>query len=168
MRLVSTLPLLLLGLATPARAQTSPPLPAYVPPPTAAPLAPLPGDSSAAADDTPTGEVRASSTEAANISAADTRSNIAPALPTPQAAGDSTQAYLRAARSAIEAGQTGAAQEALERAESRALDRDVAPSEAGAPAQSPTIQQIGEARQALSVGNPQAALQAIAAALGSG
>ncbi len=168
LEILMRLPLLICCLlAAPALAQESPPLQPYVPPPSASPLAPLPGDG-AAADDQPTGEVRASSTEASNISAADTRSNIAPALPAPAAAGDSARDYLIAARAAIAGGRTGEAQEALERAESRALDRDVAPSAAGQPAEGPVIAAIGEARQALSVGNAPAALAAIGAALDGG
>jgi hypothetical protein len=158
--------LLFCTLAVPAWAQQSPPLQPYVPPPSSAPLAPLPGDTADAPDDKPTGDVRATSNDASNISSADTRSNIAPALPEPNAAGDTAEAYLMAARTAIQGGRTGEAQEALERAESRALDRDVAPSEANDPDPSAMTRQIGDARQALSVGNPQAALQAIDAALG--
>jgi hypothetical protein len=149
--------------AVSAVAQDAPPLQPYTPPPTSSPLAPLPGDT-AADDDKPTGQVRANSDTASNISSADTRSNIAPALPAPYAADDSTQAFLTAARQALTAGRTGEAQEALERAESRALDRDVAPSDAATPAADPLVQQIAAARQALSVGNTQAALQAIDAA----
>jgi hypothetical protein len=157
----------LIGLALPAAAQTAAPLPAYVPPPSAAPLAPLPGDSGSTPPDPPLGDVRASSTTASNIGAADTRSPIAPVLPTPDVAGNSPRDFLVAARSAILAGQTGAAQEALERAETRQLSRDVAPSDASNPIEGPMIRQIGVARQALSVGNSQAALQAIAVALQS-
>jgi hypothetical protein len=151
--------------ALPALAQQAPPLPPYTPAPTTSPLAPLPGDTTAAGDDKPTGQVRATSDTSSNISAADTRSNIAPALPTPDANGDTPQAFLMAARQALQANRTGEAQEALERAESRALSRDVAPSQADTPLADPLVQQIGTARQALSVGNTAAALQAIDGAL---
>ena len=152
----------------PALAQVSAPLAPYVPPPTSAPLAPLPdGRTAAPAEDGPLGDVRANSDSASNNGAADTRSLIAPALPTPGAQADTARAYLEAARAALVGGHTGAAQEALERAESRALDRDVAPSTAGTAIDEPLIARIGAARQALSVGNTAAALAAIAGALGT-
>ena len=141
--------------------QQAAPLPAYVPPPSSAPLAPLPGD--AGPPDQPLGAVRLRSDTASNNSAADTRSPIAPILPDPGVTGGPEE-FLTAARRALAAGRTGEAQEALERAESRLLDRDVAPSEAGAPATDPRVAAIAAARQALSVGNTPAALREIEAA----
>jgi hypothetical protein len=153
--------------ALPAFAQSTPPLSPYVPPPSSAPLAPLPDATPAPPDEQALGDVRAKSNTASNISAADTRSPIAPALPAPDVSGSSAHDYLVAARGALQAGQTGAAQQALEQAETRILDRDVAPSAANDPIHGPVIHEIEAARQALSVGNTAAALQAIGAALGA-
>src|SRR5262249_42495878 len=63
---------------------------------------------------------------ASNIGPDDTRSSIAPVLPSPVVGEDApVQAYLQAARSALVAGRTGEAQQALEMAQTRALDRSV-------------------------------------------
>jgi hypothetical protein len=70
-----------------------------------------------------------------------------------------------AARQALAAHQTGAAQEALERAETRALDRSVAPSQAGDPSGQRLIKQINDARNALSTGDTAGAMQIIDSAL---
>ena len=59
------------------------------------------------------------------------------------------KAFIDAALRAIAAGRTGEAQEAIERAESRALIRSVKPSQAGNPSQQPLVQQLIQARQAL-------------------
>ena len=63
--------------------------------------------------------------QASNIAPQDTRSIIAPTLPKPPLAENATPAqFLAAARDSLARGQTGAAQEALERAMTRRLDRD--------------------------------------------
>lgn len=63
------------------------------------------------------------SDKASNINAADARSQIAPRLPEPPSgAGASPTAFLRDAQSALNRRQTGAAQEALERAETAILN----------------------------------------------
>ena len=106
------------------------------------------------------------SNNASNISSTDTRSVIAPNLPKPPVGPDaSPQSYLMAARQALAAGQTGEAQEALERAQTRALDRSVPPSQAGQPSQQPLVAQIGNALSALAGGDRQGSMQAIDAAL---
>lgn len=63
------------------------------------------------------------------------------------------QAFIQAAIHAIAAGRAGEAQEAIERAESRALDRSVKPSLARDPSQQPLVQQLSQARQALASGD---------------
>ncbi|MBV9734367.1 MAG: hypothetical protein JO209_00555 [Acidisphaera sp.] len=140
-------------LATPALAQT--------PPPGANPATGArPGNVIGTGQSLPT------SSNASNITPGDTRSPIAPRLPTPSVGDDSTPAgYLRAARQALASGQTGAAQEALERAESRLLDRSVAPSRANQPVRGPRISDITAARDALASGDRGRAIQAIDAAL---
>lgn len=64
------------------------------------------------------------SDKASNITPADTRTPIAPELPPPPVADNASPLdFLHAARDALAHGKTGQAQEALERAEARALDR---------------------------------------------
>ncbi len=107
------------------------------------------------------------SNRASNISASDTRSEIAPRLPDPATASNTPEAYLAAAQSALATGKTGAAQEALERAETRLLSRSTDPSAAASPADMPMVQQIGQARQALATRDIAGAQSAIRAAMGS-
>src|SRR5579862_2271701 len=77
-------------------------------------------------NDIGTGESLRLSNRAGNIGPQDTRSEIAPNLPSPSVGQDSPPAaYLRAARTALLQGRTGEAQQALEMAETRALDRSV-------------------------------------------
>jgi len=106
------------------------------------------------------------STQASNIVSTDTRSDIAPALPG-SALGDSAGAhdYLKAAREALAAGHTGQAQEALERAETRALDRSVVATKGGDPSSSPLVAQIHDALDALGHGNTAHAIVIIDQAL---
>lgn len=108
------------------------------------------------------------SAKAANTNAANTRSQIAPRLPDPDAESNSPEAYLIAARRALSRGQTGAAQEALERAETRALTRSTEPSLADAPDSKPLVQQISTARQALANRDMPGAQSAISDALADG
>lgn len=84
----------------------------------------------------------------------DTRSPIAPRLPVP-AVPDSAdpRPFLQDAQAALDSRRTGKAQEALERAETRALDRTTAPDAAATPDGTPMIQQIAAAREALARGN---------------
>lgn len=103
---------------------------------------------------------------ASNTTSANTRSEIAPRLPDPNAAASTPEAYLAAARAALAQGKTGMAQEALERAETRILSRSTDPSMAATPADMPLIQQIGAARQALANRDTRGAQAAIGVALG--
>jgi hypothetical protein len=94
------------------------------------------------------------SNRASNIDAADTASPIAPALPSPDLGpGAPPVAFLHAARSALAAGRTGEAQQALEMAETRLLDRSTPLFQTNDPSQNPLIHQIGEARRALGNGD---------------
>lgn len=88
-------------------------------------------------------------------------SALATKLPIPQVTDDSALSYLKAARSALAGGKTGLAQEALERAESRLLTRDVAPSQAGSAISDPSISEISKALQALGSGQTSTALQIV-------
>jgi hypothetical protein len=87
-------------------------------------------------------------------------------LPTPDVDENAPPtAFLNAARGAIAAGRDGEALEALERAESRALDRDVRPSRVGAPSRQPVVGIIASARSALVAGDRMQTLQLIDRAL---
>ena len=102
---------------------------------------------------------------ASNTTAANTRSEIAPRLPDPGAANNSPEAFLAAAQRALNAGRTGAAQEALERAETRILSRSTDPSMANSPDDSAMVQSIGQARRALANRDIAAARSAIGMAM---
>ena len=115
-----------------------------------------------------TGESGPASTKASNISEADSHSAIAPHFPTP--AGGLNAGpwnYLRDADQALARHQTGQAQQALEMAETRLLDRSTPVDQAGQPAQSPEILQVSQARKALGTGDIAAARAAIRGALAS-
>ncbi len=119
-------------------------------------------------NDIGTGQSLPLSNNASNITANDSHSLIAPRLPTPAVSESAPPAmFLRAARDALAAGRTGEAQEALERAETRALSRPVRPSLARQPSGSPLVQQIAQARTALSGGDRQGAIRLIDSALGN-
>jgi hypothetical protein len=87
------------------------------------------------------------SSVASNITPDDTRSVIAPQLPDPGV--DGTHNLLSAAVQAMQSRQTGRAQEALERAETRLLTRTVPRDRADAPDQGNAVQLISQAREAL-------------------
>ena len=106
-----------------------------------------------------------SSNAASNIGPGDTRGQIAPRLPNPDAGGNTPQAYLAAAQRALAANRTGAAQEALERAETRLLSRSTDPSQAGAPDPSAAVQAVGAARRALAARDTAGARSAISSAM---
>ena len=73
----------------------------------------------------------------------------------------SAEVFLEQAKQAIAAGRISAAQEALERAETRALARSVRPSQAREPSQQSFVQKLSQARQALAAGDRKLALQRI-------
>jgi alkylation response protein AidB-like acyl-CoA dehydrogenase len=113
-----------------------------------------------------TGQSLPTSGNASNITPGDTASVIAPRLPDPPLDDNAPPfAFLRAARNALAAGRTGEGQEALERAESRALVRAVRPSAANQPSQQPLVREITLARDALAAGNTPRAIELIDHAL---
>jgi len=78
----------------------------------------------------------------------------APRLPTPPVATNAPPpVYLQQARRSIQAGRTGEAMEALERAETRILEVIGAPPRPGGPATNPFITGIHNARAALARGD---------------
>ena len=75
------------------------------------------------------------------------------------------ETFLKAARLALALSRSGEAMEALERAESRALTRDVRPSRAGQPSDQQQVALIARARIALASGDRMATLDLIDQAL---
>ncbi len=113
-----------------------------------------------------TGESGPASAVASNINGADTRSEIAPHFPLPEGGySASPERYLHDAARALRAHQTGVAQQALEMAETRLLDRSTPVSEANVPDQAPEIRHVTQARQALARNDIAGAAAAIDAAL---
>ena len=103
--------------------------------------------------------------KASNITPDNTHSVIAPALPPPPVGDDASPAdYLKAAQDALAHGRTGQAQEALERAEARALDRAVPAFQTDHPIEDPLVAQIRQARLALGSNDTTRAMQLIASA----
>jgi hypothetical protein len=108
------------------------------------------------------------SNNASNIGPADTQSTIAPTLPTPSVSETATtREYLQAARASLVAGRTGQAQQSLEMAETRALDRVVPQGQTNAPSDSQMVARIHDARHALGSGDSAHAIQLIDLALSS-
>jgi hypothetical protein len=143
MRLITAL-LLLAGSTSLALAQTPPATP----------------DGARPGNDIGTGMSLPRSDTAGNLNAATTHSQLAPNLPAPVGA-ETVRELLVAARGALAANRTGEAQEALERAETRALDRDIPVGTERIPAQGPLVSGIGQAREALANGNLRGAIAVI-------
>jgi hypothetical protein len=113
-----------------------------------------------------TGSSLPRSDKASNITPQDTRSDIAPNLPSPQVpSGAPVRDYLAAARSALLQGRTGEAQQSLEMAETRSLDRSVPLFQTGVPDKNPLVDEIREALHALGSGDRGRAVQIVEAAL---
>ncbi len=89
---------------------------------------------------------------------------LANQLPAPPAGVITVNGLLAAANAALQAGRTGEAQEALEQAETRALDRSVPQNSGENPISDPLVNDISQARQALGMKDTPAALRSIAAA----
>jgi WXXGXW repeat (2 copies) len=101
---------------------------------------------------------------ASNITPPDTRLVMAPAAPVlPVPSDDPPSAFLSlsTARRAAAVGRTGEAREALERAETRLLDRDLPTAAASVPDNQQAVLAISAARRALAVHERQAAITAI-------
>ncbi len=108
------------------------------------------------------------SDRSSNIVPADTHSPIAPTLP-PSAIGEdaASRDYLREARASLVAGRSGQAQQSLEMAETRALDRSVATGQTDTPSDSRLVSRIRDVRHALGSGDTARAIQLIDLALSS-
>ena len=106
------------------------------------------------------------SNRASNIVPGDTHSVIAPRLPSPQAGQNaSISQFLTDAQTSLNAGQTGRAQEALERAETAMLQRSVPADQANTPDQAPDVKLVEQARDDLARRDLSSAKQAISAAM---
>jgi hypothetical protein len=106
------------------------------------------------------------SDRSSNITPQDTRSTIAPNLPSPPVGPNaSPRDYLAAARTALLQGHTGEGQQALEMAETRALDRSVPLFQTDVPSRNPLVDEINQALQALGSGDRGRAVQIIEAAM---
>lgn len=106
------------------------------------------------------------SPRASNIDRGDSRSLIAPTLPTPALGAKAGPAeYLNAARISLAAGRTGEAQQSLEMAQTRLLDRSVPYRGTNVPSGNPAVSQITEALHALAAGDRTRALQIIDATI---
>ena len=106
------------------------------------------------------------SPNASNIGNATPGSTIAPTLPEPSVGEDATpQQLLVAARRALAAGRTGEAQEAMERAQTRLLDRSTPLFQTDRPSTHPGVAQISVALRALGAGDRAGAIRGIDAAI---
>ena len=110
-----------------------------------------------------TGKPEPTSNVASNIAPSNTRSEIAPALPAP--ASEGPRDLLMTASQNIASRRTGAAQEALERAETRILDRSVPATMSNAPDNSQVVNLIAQARMALANNDLQSANASVQQAL---
>ncbi len=94
------------------------------------------------------------SDKASNIQTSKNRSSVAPTLPR-SGLGENADAmaYLKVARTALVAGRTGQAQQSLEMAETRMLDRSVPEGQTNVPIENLTVTEIRDARLALGQGD---------------
>ncbi len=105
------------------------------------------------------------STQATNLTPSSRPGALGSRLPDPNAVGGTPRDLLEAAQRLLSQGRTGAAQEALERAETRVLSRTTDPSMASQPDQAAMVQNIAQARRALGARDVNGAKQAIALAM---
>jgi hypothetical protein len=106
------------------------------------------------------------SDKAGNITPENTTSVLAPNLPAPSVGENaSPRDYLLAARAALVLGRTGEAQQALEMAETRALDRSVPLFKTDVRINDPLIGEIEQALHALGEGDRERSVQIIETAL---
>ena len=98
--------------------------------------------------------------------AAMAQSTVLSPLPSPNVSQDERPSdFLRAAQGALAAGRVAEAQQALEMAQTRMLDRAVPLGQTNNPSDNPTIGQIAQARQALAAHDRATCLQSIQAAI---
>ncbi|MGE0226128.1 MAG: hypothetical protein AB7F35_24295 [Acetobacteraceae bacterium] len=104
--------------------------------------------------------------QASNIVPQDSAGTFAPGLPTPPLSENArpTQ-FLRSAQGALAAGRTGEAQQALEMAQTRLLDRSVPLGQTNDPSRNPAVREISQALQALGSGDRTSSMRHIQAAI---
>ena len=102
---------------------------------------------------------------ASNLPGQAVRPEVAPSLPAPAVTGNQPSDFLRAAQGALAAGRTGEAQQAMEMAQTRMLDRSVPLGQTNVPASNPLVAQISQALRELGAGNREASMQALQATL---
>jgi hypothetical protein len=113
-----------------------------------------------------TGESGPASATASNIGPADTHSDIAPHFQSPDVGPNAGPVgYLKAAEKALDQHRTGEAEQALEMAETRLLDRSTPVGDANQPDQNGMVQKVSMARQALGQNDIKGARKAIDLAL---
>ncbi|MGE0419502.1 MAG: hypothetical protein AB7O80_22075 [Acetobacteraceae bacterium] len=106
------------------------------------------------------------STQASNIADSANKPEVAPSLPMPDLGPNAPpSAFLQAAQGALAAGRTGEAQQALEMAQTRLLDRSVPLFQTNKPSDHPAVREISQALQALGAGDRAASAQHIQSAL---
>lgn len=104
--------------------------------------------------------------KASNIGTSGSQSNVAPTLPAPGLGENAAiRDYLTAARVSLVAGRTGQAQQSLEMAETRALDRSVPQDQVVTPSGSQLVARIHDALAALGSGDIAHAISLIDLAL---
>jgi hypothetical protein len=152
----------LAGLAgVPALAQTSVPVT-----PQGVPSGANPVTGARPGNDVGTGMSLPVGTRASNIDPTDTRSQIAPNLPSPPIGPNASAAdYLHAALTALQAGRTGEAQQSLEMAQTRLLDRSVPMGQTNNRDDNPAVEQISQALKALAAGDRAQTAQLIQSAM---
>jgi hypothetical protein len=142
------------------------PVPSNVPPTMAVPPGANPQTGARPGNQIGTGMSMPMGTGSSNIDQQDTRSEIAPNLPSPNVGPNASPVdYLRAAQGALAAGRTGEAQEALEQAQTRLLDRSVPYGQTNNPSANPAVAQITQALQALAAGDRAQCMQLIQAVI---
>lgn len=148
-------------LATPVLAQTSVPItPQGVPPGANPATGARPGNEIGTGMSMPMGNT------ASNITPQNTRSTIAPNLPSPAIGANANAVdYLRAAQRALQTGRTGEAQQALEMAQTRLLDRSVAQGQTDNASDNPAVTQVSNALKALAARDRMSAMQLIDSAI---
>jgi hypothetical protein len=105
-------------------------------------------------------------TRASNIDQSNTRSMIAPNLPSPTVGANANAVdYLRAAQAALQANRTGEAQQSLEMAQTRLLDRSVPMGQTNNPSDNPAVTQVSQALRALAAGDRAQTMQMIQSAI---
>src|SRR5262249_51033336 len=113
-----------------------------------------------------TGMSMPTGTHASNIDPSDTRSVIAPNLPSPPIGPNASAVdYLRAAQSALRTGRTGETQQALEMAQTRLLDRAVPMGQTNTPSDNPAVTQVSQALRALATHDLAQTMQLIQSAI---